>query len=67
MLSSTIAETYEEWMKDVDKAVYMFAGLSVHDLPDWTSRDAYDIGDSPEEGARQALCNAGFFEDDDLA
>lgn len=47
--------TYDEWMEAVDLCVRKWADLSVHDLPDFLSRDSFDRGDSPEEGAMIAI------------
>lgn len=55
MMPSTFAQSYDEWMEAVDRRVAARAGMSVHDLPDWLSRDAYDGGDTPDEGALLAL------------
>ena len=53
---------YNEWMKAVDIEVQRITGgISVHDLADFLSRDLYDSGASPYEGAMAAL------EGDDLA
>ncbi len=53
--------TYEQWMKAVDQEVYKIAGVSVHDLGDFLSRDAYNEDASPEEGAQEALANDDLF------
>lgn len=55
---------YDAWIRKVDQCVYAIAGVSVHDLPDWPSRDAFDCGDTPREGARHALGDAAFYDDD---
>ncbi len=47
--------TYDQWMRQVDLEVQKIAGVSVHDLSDFTSYDLYNAGDSPQEAARQAL------------
>jgi hypothetical protein len=48
-------------MAQVDSAVGAMAfGLSVHDLPDFLSRDMFDDGATPEEAAREALEGADF-------
>lgn len=54
-------ETYEEWMKQVDRHVYSLAGVSVHDLGDFMSRDMYQDGCDPEEAAQEALERDDFF------
>ena len=60
--------TYQEWMKSVDLIVERTCGLTMDMLPDWLSRDAYEDGLSPEEGAEICLEESGFYdylEDDD--
>lgn len=60
--------TYQEWMKSVDAIVERACGLPADMLPDWLSRDAYEDGLSPEEGAEICLEESGFYdylEDDD--
>jgi hypothetical protein len=52
--------TYREWMAAVDTIVEDACGLSMESLPDWLSRDAYDEGLTPQEGADECLDNAGF-------
>lgn len=53
--------TYSEWIAAVDDCVANWVGLCLDDLPDWLSRDAFDEGLSPEEGAEQALVQTGFY------
>lgn len=49
-------------MDEVDKIVMCRAGgISTADLADWLSRDCYDSGMTPAEGAEEAMAN------DDLA
>ena len=50
--------TFEEWMKDVNRAVYVKLGLTTEDLPDCCYRDWYDEGASPKSAAARALRNA---------
>jgi hypothetical protein len=57
--------TYDEWMREVDAEVQGIAMVSVHDLPDFLSRDSFDMGDTPAEGARIALEGADFPFDDE--
>lgn len=57
--------SYDAWMDAVDTEVQGIAGVSVHDLPDFLSRDAFDAGDTPAEGARIALEGADFPFDDE--
>lgn len=54
--------TYEEWMKSVDKIVERICGLDTGFLPDWLSRDAYEDGLTPQEGAEECLESAGFYD-----
>lgn len=52
--------TFERWLELVDLEVQRILGVSVHDLSDFPSRDTFDSGATPAEGAQAAL------EDDDL-
>ena len=54
--------TYEQWMKAVDHIVIRQCGIPMEFLPDWLSRDAYDDGCTPQEGAETCLQEAGLFE-----
>lgn len=54
--------TYDEWIAQVDRLCQRNYGLSVHDLEDWPSRDAYDAGDSPTDGLRTALDHSDTFQ-----
>ena len=54
--------TYEEWMAAVDVIVTKTCGLDMGFLPDWLSRDAYEDGLSPEEGAEICLEESGFYD-----
>lgn len=54
--------TYEQWMKAVDDIVSGRCGVSMDFLPDWLSRDAYDDGCTPTEGAEACLAEAGLLE-----
>jgi hypothetical protein len=53
--------TYEQWMAAVDAIVEDVCGLPMYWLPDWLSRDAYDDGASPQEGAELCLESSGFY------
>ena len=46
---------YETWMYQVDQKVMDILGVSVHDLADWLSYDAWESGATPTEGAIEAL------------
>ena len=50
-------------MRKLDNIIDSQVGISIHDLPDFCSRDLFDSGCSPEEGAEEALVNADFPED----
>ena len=54
--------TYEQWMMAVSAIVIKACGLSIDELPDWLSRDAFEDELSPEEGAELCLEEAGFYE-----
>lgn len=53
--------TYEQWMKAVDLIVERTCGLQMDMLPDWLSRDAYEDGLTPEEGAEACLEEADYY------
>lgn len=53
--------TYEEWLYTVDRLIQHWVGVSLDELPDWLSRDAYEDGLNPEEGAEEALLQVGFY------
>lgn len=52
--------TYREWMASVDVIVEDTCGVPMEWLPDWLSRDAYDDGMTPSEGAELCLESAGY-------
>lgn len=54
--------TYQEWLVAVNDIVETICGLPMEWLPDWLSRDAYDEGVSPHEGAELCLETSGFHE-----
>jgi hypothetical protein len=56
--------TYEQWMAEVDAILESRVGLVQLDLPDWLSRDAYEEGLSPEEGADECMTSAGWAVDE---
>jgi hypothetical protein len=41
--------TYNEWMKKVNALAWNTFGCSIHDLPDFPSRDLFEDGYTPEE------------------
>jgi hypothetical protein len=53
-------DEFEAWMHRVDLAVQSASGVSVHDLPDYAFRDAFDGGSPPGEAAREVLEEAGW-------
>ena len=54
--------TYEQWVAKVDQVLANRIGLSMDDLPDWLSRDAFEDGLSPEEGADICLEETEMFQ-----
>lgn len=54
--------TYEEWMREVDRIVIRTCGLDMDFLPDWLSRDAYEDGCTPAQGAEMCLEESGFYD-----
>lgn len=55
---------YEEWMVQVDRVVQKATGIRMDELPDWLSRDAFEIGLTPAEGAEECLLQIGYFEEE---
>ena len=51
-------DTYEQWIKRVDAILAHHVGLVHDDLPDTPTRQYYDDGLSPAEGARRVLRKA---------
>lgn len=49
---------FDVWMKKVDAACEARFGISIHDLPDFCFRDAFDCGDTPARVALEAIRNA---------
>ena len=54
--------TYEQWVAKVDQVLTSRIGISMDDLPDWLSRDAFEDGLSPEEGADICLEETEMFQ-----
>lgn len=52
--------SYRRWMQEVDRIVEDTCGLPTSLLPDWLSRDAFDQGCTPKEGAEMCLEEAGY-------
>lgn len=53
------------WMHVANQKCQRLIGLGIHDLEDWTWRDAYDAGNSPFEALRDALGDLGYSNDDE--
>ena len=52
--------SFDEWMREVDRAVENRVGLSCYDLPDWNYRDAFEDGMSPGKAARKVIKSEGY-------
>lgn len=52
--------SYRRWMQEVDKIVMEICDMSMAELPDWLSRDTYNEGLTPREGAEICLEEAGY-------
>jgi hypothetical protein len=50
--------SFDEWMARVDEAIVRKVGVASSDLPDFTYRDVFDAGSTPEEAADAAIDNA---------
>jgi hypothetical protein len=50
--------SFDEWMREVDRAIARKAGLSALDLPDVPYRDWYEDGVRPASAAAKAIRNA---------
>lgn len=50
---------YFDWMSEIDRYVWMLAGCSVYDLPDFDSRSMFESGLSATEVANEVLSEAG--------
>ena len=59
----TRKRTYEEWLTAVDVVMLANHAVSLDDLPDWLSRDAFDAGLTPLEGADACLEEIGWFDE----
>lgn len=53
-------ESFEDWMKSLDKAVIAKSGMSYQDLPDIDFRAIFEAGCKPDAGAHAVLTEAGF-------
>lgn len=61
-----MADTYKEWMQKVDRILEKRCGMDQMMLPDWLSRDAYESGMTPSEGADECLISAGWEPEDEI-
>lgn len=52
--------TYDDWMSAVDVDIFQLCGATQDMLPDWLSRDAFDSGMTPRQGALQCLQEVGI-------
>ena len=59
-------QSYEDWLKAVDRQVWALVGCSLHDLPDVPQRDWYDEGLSAYRAAKRAVAYANGDDWDDL-
>lgn len=55
-------KTLAQYIKEVDKKVHAYAGLSVHDLPDYDFASAMEDDISPSEVANDILTEEGFYD-----
>lgn len=51
-------QSFDDWMKSLDKVVIRSTGMSYQDLPDWDFRTAFDDGISPEVAAQGVIEDA---------
>lgn len=59
MIKSIPVQTFQQWMRRVDRKVERRVGLSASDLADICYRDLYDAGGSPASAARRAIRASG--------
>ena len=52
--------SFAAWMSEVDEECWRLAGISIHDLPDQSFRDAFESGENPAAFAREALDEEGL-------
>lgn len=55
-------QTFEQWMKALDKRVRVVSGVSVHDLEDQPFRAWFDDGMAVNAAATEALDYSGFYD-----
>jgi Family of unknown function (DUF5419) len=53
-------QTFEEWMKQIDRIIGEVCGLGHGDIGDQCYYDWYDDGVTPMQAAKRALKNEGF-------
>jgi len=54
---------FDAWLKDVNDCIMEQSGLDIRDLSDFTHyHDLFDEGLEPEDAARKALEESGFFD-----
>lgn len=59
-------QTFDEWMRLVNKIAYDTCGLTTEDFTDYEYGEAYECGMTANEAVREALVDAGFpFDEDD--
>jgi len=51
--------SFDDWMKQVDRACLGKCGMSIHDLEDCPFRDWYDAGVKPESAAARCIKRSG--------
>lgn len=60
------AQTFDEWMRLVNRTCYNLAGVTTEDIADYDYMIAFEEGELAHEVAQQALDEAGFpFDEDD--
>lgn len=58
--------TYKEWLEAVDLILVKTVGLDQMAMPDWLSRDAYENGFSPLDGARECMLEEGMLSEEEI-
>ena len=54
--------TYRQWMTEVEAKVEKITGLGFDMLPDWMSRDCYEMGLSVRDGVDICIEQIGYRE-----
>lgn len=60
-----MADTYDEWLKKVNRVVEGIAGVGIDDLADTNTRDMYEDGESVVNAANRILEENDFPSDED--